>query len=107
VTKESSKKGYLSLVKPCDNDQDGVMHVRFVNLCPFGVYFFCSKLNLKVVPIQTNIIRSISSIRIFLSNNLQSVDSRMSVWKSLRVKLNKLNFLIFMGLRFNFFFAIF
>lgn len=29
VTKESAKSGYLSEIKPCNNDQDGVMHVRF------------------------------------------------------------------------------
>jgi ATP-dependent RNA helicase DOB1 len=63
VTKESSKKGYLSLIKPCTNDQDDVMHV---------------------VPIQPNIIRAISSIRVYLPNNLQSIDSRQSVYKSLR-----------------------
>jgi ATP-dependent RNA helicase DOB1 len=63
VTKESSKKGYLSLIKPASNDTDGVMHI---------------------VPIQTNTIRDISSVRLYLPNNLQSVDSRQSVWKSLK-----------------------
>jgi len=29
VTKESAKSGYLSEIKPCLNDQDGVMHVSF------------------------------------------------------------------------------
>jgi hypothetical protein len=27
VTRESAKSGYLSDIKPCLNDQDGVMHV--------------------------------------------------------------------------------
>ena len=28
VTKESAKSGYLSEIKPCPNDEDGVMHVN-------------------------------------------------------------------------------
>jgi len=63
VTKESSKSGYLSEIKPCTNDQDGVMHI---------------------VPIQTSVIRAISSVCIYLPQNLQSLDSRQSVWKSLK-----------------------
>jgi ATP-dependent RNA helicase DOB1 len=62
VTKESAKSGYLSEIKPC-SDQDGVMHV---------------------IPIQTNVIRSISSICIYLPQNLQSLDSRQSVLKTLK-----------------------
>lgn len=63
VTKESAKSGYLSEIKPCLNDQDGVMHV---------------------VPITTSVIRAISSVCIYLPQNLQSLDSRQSVLKTLR-----------------------
>lgn len=62
VTKESAKSGYLSEIKPC-NDDDGVMHV---------------------IPIQTSVIRAISSICIYLPQNLQSLDSKQSVLKTLR-----------------------
>ncbi len=64
VTKESSKSGYLSEIKPCMNETDGVMHV---------------------VPIQTSVIKAISSICIYLPQNLQSLDARQSVLKTLRV----------------------
>ncbi len=37
------------------------------------------------MPIQTNTIRDISSLRLYLPNNLQSIDSRQSAWKSLKV----------------------
>ena len=63
MTKESAKSGYLSEIKPCTNDQDGVMHV---------------------IPIQPNVIRAISSICIYLPQNLQSLDSRQSVLKTLK-----------------------
>lgn len=62
VTKESAKSGYLSEIKPCTGD-DGVMHI---------------------VPIQTSVIRAISSVCIYLPQNLQSLDSRQSVWKTMR-----------------------
>ncbi|CAF0705983.1 unnamed protein product [Brachionus calyciflorus] len=63
VTKESAKSGYLSEIKPCLNDTDGVMHV---------------------VPVQPSVIKAISSICIYLPQNLQSLDSRQSVWKTLK-----------------------
>lgn len=62
VTKESAKSGYLSEIKPC-SDETGVMHV---------------------VPIQTSVIRAISSVCIYLPQNLQSLDSKQSVWKTLK-----------------------
>jgi ATP-dependent RNA helicase DOB1 len=63
VTKESAKSGYLSEIKPCTDDEEGVMHI---------------------VPIQTNVIRAISSVCIYLPQNLQSIDSRQSVWKTIK-----------------------
>jgi ATP-dependent RNA helicase DOB1 len=63
VTKESAQSGYLSEIKPCKEDEDGVMHI---------------------VPIQTNVIRAISSVCIYLPQNLQSLDSRQSVWKTIK-----------------------
>jgi len=63
VTKESAKSGYLSEIKPCSDDQEGVMHI---------------------VPIQTSVIRAISSVCIYLPQNLQSLDSRQSVWKTIK-----------------------
>jgi ATP-dependent RNA helicase DOB1 len=62
VTKESVKSGYLSEIKPCLDD-DGVMHV---------------------VPIQTSVIRAVSSVCIYLPQNLQSLDAKQSVWKTLK-----------------------
>ena len=63
VTKESSKSGYLSEIKPCASETEGVMHI---------------------VPIQSSVIKAISSICIYLPQNLQSLESRQSVWKTLR-----------------------
>lgn len=65
VTKESAKSGYLSEIKPCSHtDLDGgVMHV---------------------VPIQCNVIRTLSTICLYLPQNLQGLEARQSVWKSLR-----------------------
>ena len=63
MTKESAKSGYLSEIKPCTNDTDGVMHV---------------------VPVQPSVIKAISSICIYLPQNLQSLESRQSVWKTVK-----------------------
>ena len=64
MTKETAKSGYLSEIKPCPPDEDGVMHI---------------------VPIQTSVIREISSVCIYLPQNLQGLDSRMSVWRTIKV----------------------
>ena len=48
VTRESAKSGYLSEIKPCLNDQDGVMHVSW-NLVALKVVFFFLKLNVRIV----------------------------------------------------------
>ena len=37
-----------------------------------------------VVPIQTSVIRLVSSVCIYLPQNLQSLDSKQSVWKTLK-----------------------
>jgi ATP-dependent RNA helicase DOB1 len=36
VTKESAKSGYLSEIKPCTNDTDGVMHVNIILPSPLN-----------------------------------------------------------------------
>ncbi len=63
VTSESAKSGYLAEIRPCSDENEGVMHV---------------------VPIQTSVIRAVSSVCIYLPQSLQTLDSKQSVWKTLK-----------------------